>query len=132
MLHLFSKPIVSQSEYTAGRAVSVWVGNFESEEALDEYLQKEEGFAADYGFRIDDRSPPEVSVEKEKIGMRELLTGFSLCDQFLEEALAEAGKKKIDSASAAAVFHFLAYPEKAVRSQKKMRYLGCFSAAGFK
>jgi len=132
MLSLFKKPIISQSEYTAGRAVSVWIGDFESEESLDEYLRDEKGFPADFGFRIDDASSPEISVEKERLGVRQLLTGFSVYEQFIEEAVREAEKKKIQSASAVAVFHFVSYPESAVRSQKKMHFLGCFAVEGFK
>lgn len=132
MLSLFKKPIVSQSEFTAGRAVSVWVGDFRAEEAFDEYLQEEKGFAADFGFKIDDRSGPEISVEQEEVGIRQLLTGFSIYEQFIDAAVRHAEEQKIQGASAAAVFHHLSYPTSAVRSQKKMRFLGCFPVEGFK
>ena len=132
MLSIFKKPIVSQSEFTAGRSVSIWVGNFQDEDAFDAYLDDEKGFAADFGFRLDERSLPEISVEVAPVDVRKLLTGFSLCGQFLEEALREAEEKKIKSASAAAVFHFLSYPESAVRSQKRMHFLGRFLVEGFK
>ena len=49
MLSLFKKPIVSPTEFTAGRAVSVWVGDFRDEDTFDEYLREEKGFAADFG-----------------------------------------------------------------------------------
>ena len=132
MLSLFKKPIVSQSEFTAGRAVSVWVGDFRDEEAFDAYLREEKGFAADFGFKIDDRSGPEISVEQREVGIRQLLTGFSIYEQFIDAAVQRAEEKKISGASAAAVFHFVSYPDSAIRSQKHVRFLGCFPVDGFK
>lgn len=132
MLSLFKKPIVSQSEFTAGRAVSVWVGDFRDEDAFDEYLQKEKGFAADFGFKIDDASGPEVCVEQQEVGIRQLLTGFSIYEQFIDAAVQRAEVKQISGASAAAVSHFVSYPDSAIRSQKRMRFLGCFPVDGFK
>ncbi len=132
MLSLFKKSIVTQSEYTAGRAVSIWIGDFHDEEAFDKYLDDEKGFATDFGFRLDDRSLPEISVENEPVGIRQLLTGFSLWEQFIDAAVHEAEKKNVQSASAAAVFHFVSYPQSAVRSEKRMYFLGRFAIEGFK
>ncbi len=132
MLSFFKKPIVLQSEFTAGRAVSVWIGDFRDEHAFDAYLREENGFAADFGFRIDDRTGPEISVEQQEVGIRQLLTGFSIYEQFADAAVARAEEKKISRASAAAVFHFVSYPDSAIRSQKRLRFLGCFPVDGFK
>jgi len=126
------KPLVEQSEYSAGKSVSIWVGDFGSEDELDEYLRSPEGFSADYGFTIDDRSGPEISVEVQPVGIEQLLTGFSLYAQFLPSAIATAKKDGVEKVTSAAVFHHLAYPRSAVRRDRRMRFLGCFGVEGFR
>lgn len=130
MFRLFPKKSVSQSEFTAGTAVSVWIGDFHDEDVFDDYLR--DGFTADFGFIIDDRNPPEISSEPESKDIRTLLTGFSLYDQFIEGAVRRSDDMNIRSARAAAVFHFLAYDESYIRNQKKMKFLGTFAVEGFK
>ncbi len=130
MFRILRKKPVTQSEFTAGTAVSVWIGDFRDEDEFDDYLRN--GFSDDFGFIIDDRSPPEISSEEESKDIRTLLTGFSLCDQFIESALQRSEAVGLHRARSAAVFHFLAYDEGYIRSQKRLRFLGSFSAEGFK
>ncbi len=41
--------------------VSVWVGDFRTEDELDDYLHSQ--FAADFGFEIYERAVREIGVE---------------------------------------------------------------------
>ncbi len=91
---------------TTGK-VSIWVGNFGSEDELDAYIF--ERFSKDFGFILNERNLPEISVEEEKKSIEELLTGFSWYKDFIEEAISLSKSKGIREASAAAVFHAVDY-----------------------
>jgi hypothetical protein len=65
------------------------VGDFDSEDALLDYIEDECGLGADFGCLLLYRR--ELSVEAHPKLIRELLHGFSWFEQFVDEAARAAG-----------------------------------------
>lgn len=74
---------------TTGK-VSVWIGDFDDEMALLDYVEADDGFGADFGCVLRDRR--ELTVEPQSKSLRGLLDGFSSASDFVEEIVALAGE----------------------------------------
>ena len=115
--------MLHQRDMTEGKVVAVWLGDLATPEALDEYFR--EPFERDHGFTINDRAAPEIS-EPDGQGhtVRELLTGFSFHEDWLEDAVRLCEQAGWRTARAAAVFDHLRYrPELCQHPTAPMRFV---------
>ena len=110
-------------KYPATQTASVWLGDFTDEEEFDEHVKSDVEATLQLSTELWKIS--EIAVEKERQTIRELLTGFSHSELFLDEAIAAANQKGIASASAALVVFYLALRE-APEAWGSLRLLGTF------
>ena len=102
---------------TEGKVVGLWVGDFGSPENLDSYING--SFEEDFGFRMNERSMPEVSEPSgASVPIKELLAGFSFYEGWIDGAVSACEEKKIAEAKAAVVFHHLRYREGLCRNSR--------------
>lgn len=91
MFSIFKKKQpATEKDFAAAGKVSVWLGDFDSEDALLEYVESEDGCGKDFGRVLCDRR--ELSAHPQPRPVRDLLTGFSCCEDFVDEIVAQAGK----------------------------------------
>jgi hypothetical protein len=110
-------------KFPATETASVWLGNFTDEDEFDDHVKSD--VEAKLQLSTELWKVSEMTVEKEPKAIRELLTGFSHSQFFLEEAIATAEQKGITSASAAFVVFYLALRD-APDSWGSLRLLGSF------
>jgi hypothetical protein len=84
-----NKRVPNERAFAATGKVSVWVGDFASEDALLDYIEDAHGFGADFGCVLLHRR--ELSVEPQAKPIRELIEGFSWSEQFVGEVAGFAG-----------------------------------------
>ena len=90
MFSLFKrKAPATENDFAAKGKVSVWVGDFSSEDALLDYIESADGCGEDFGCVLRDRR--ELSVEAQPRPLRELMYGFSWYEDFVEEISGMAG-----------------------------------------
>src|SRR5215212_10342402 len=96
----------NHEDFRVGNFISLWLGNFQSEEELDEYLSSVEQFENDFGFEIYPPDGPESDVsETGPKPIYELLEGFSRWQTFVEAATVESQLKGWIKATTALVFY---------------------------
>lgn len=111
------------SDLRARATVSVWLGDFRTELALDEYMRRQ--FSTDFGFKYAPGASPEVSAHAESISIADLLRGFSQSPRFLDHAVEQAALLGISEASAAVVFYATRYEADLATTQSApLRFLG--------
>ncbi len=79
----------TESDFAATGKVSVWIGDFDSEDRLLDYVESEDGCGQDFGCVLRDRR--ELTVQRQPRPVRELLADFSWSRQFVDEVVAQAG-----------------------------------------
>lgn len=128
----FQKKMVDQDRFAAGPYVAIWIGHHKTEAELDAYLDSGK-FSEEHRFRLNERMPPEISVETSPKPLRELVNGFSHFEKFQDEFLARAAELGITDASSMLVFYFMVYsPDGLPISQNpEMRFVGNFWFEGF-
>ena len=126
-----SETMADQHKFAAGPYVSVWVGQHQSEEELDDYIFHR--FSDEFRFRVDDRNLPEISVESEPVPPATLIHGFSRHEKFQDEFIRAAEELGICAARSIMVFYFLAYSPEGlpVSVEPEMTYVGNFWFEGF-
>ena len=111
------------------RCVSVWVGDFPSFEAMDEYLTLPGGgFERDFALTLDDRDMPEVTVKPAPTPIPRLVAGFSSSTSFADAVVSAAERAGISTANTMMVFYFIDYdPARVTMSPAApVRFLGVF------
>jgi hypothetical protein len=110
-------------KYPASETASVWLGDFTDEDEFDDHVKGD--VEAKLQLSTELWKISEITVEKKEKAIRELLTGFSHSQFFLDEATATAKAKGIVSASAALVVFYLALRD-APKIWGSLRLLGSF------
>ena len=88
MFSFFTKrPLATEGDFATAGKVSVWIGDFESEDALLDYIESEDGCGKDFGCVLRDQR--ELSVLEQPRSVRELLRGFSRHEEFVDEIEAQ-------------------------------------------
>jgi hypothetical protein len=121
--------ILNSRTLIRSHCVSVWVGDFPSFEAMDEYLTLPGGgFETDFALSLDERDMPEVTVEPVATPISELVAGFSGSSSFTGAVVSAAQHAGISSANTMMVFYFLDYDPARVtgRPTAPLRFLGVF------
>ncbi len=86
--------------------VSIWLGEFMTEDGLDTYLRN--GFSRDFGFEWAPEAGPETCAGKSE-PVRDLLKGFSEWKRFVDGAVKLAIAAGRPTANAAVVFYGTRY-----------------------
>ena len=109
------------------KVVSIWLGNFDSDLDLDEYLH--ESFTTDFGFEIYFPAAPETDVSESKKTIRNLLDGFSSSSSFLEAAVEGAENTSWKEANTAMVYYGFRYKSELInpKGSGHLKFLGVFS-----
>src|SRR5262249_40971735 len=84
------KKIATERDFSAAGKVSVWIGDFDDEMALLDYVEADDGLGADFGCVLRDRR--ELVVNPKAKPVRELLRGFSSSSDFVEQTVKQAGE----------------------------------------
>ena len=106
--------------------VSVFVGDFEDEESLDDYLDT--GFTDDFGFEIDPEDGPEADVEADRLEIRSLVAQYSDGDQFCEAAGESADALHIEEGNTAVIFYNFRYSSEFANTgdDAPLKFLGVY------
>jgi hypothetical protein len=105
------KENLSHSLFRDGGVISIFLGEFESDEEMETYFA--ETFPVDFGFVIDPRDAPETCVSSDMPFVDDLLDGFSWSKDFVEPVARALAKDGWHRCSAAAVFYNFRYDPKA-------------------
>lgn len=119
------------SDFQKPGMVSVWVGDFRTEDDLDDYLNG--GFELDFGFALYDRAVQEIGVESEPVSIEQLVTPFSRSQTFASGVVDAARRAGCTSASAMFIIYFFAFdPARVhVHPQAQLRFIGAVPFPGF-
>src|SRR3982751_208551 len=98
-----------QAEFSIGGMVSVWVGNFKTDAQFDDYMNLSKRFETDFGFRIENSSVREATVEDTPKSIQELVNGFSNWKSFASPAVEAARAAGIEKATTMIVFYCLEF-----------------------
>jgi hypothetical protein len=108
-------------------SVAIWIGHFESESALDDYLFFE--FPHDFGVTPDENNQPEFVVSAISKSIEDLLKDFSQSRTFLKDASNVAMTKGYAEANAALVFYYTFFDSEGneARADTPIQFLGNFA-----
>ncbi len=109
--------------YPAERTVSVWIGTFRSEDDFDRCV--DESVSAVLKLDADLSDICEVGFERDPVGVRDLLDGFSGSDTFVESAVLAALSRGLPTANSALVCYYLRCSDAPV-DWGALRFLGSF------
>ena len=116
-----------QAEFSIGGMVSVWIGNFETEAQFDDYMNLSKDFEKDFGFRIENGSIREATVEHTPRTIQELVIGFSNWKSFAPAVVQAARAVGVEKATTMIVFYCLNFPDSQTRSANApLQFLGAF------
>ena len=110
--------------YPSAGAVSVWVGNFESEDDFDRCTDGP--ITKALGLKTDLASVCEIAYEDEAVPVRKLIEGFSGWESFVEHAEKAAKARGVTTANAVLVCYYVKC-EDAPAVWDKMHFLGSFA-----
>jgi hypothetical protein len=120
--------LLDYATFRRGGRVSVWIGNFQTYEEVDEYMNLTDNFEKDFGFRLNERDMPESKVAESAESIEELVSGFSWYESFAPSVVEAAAKMNIAKATTMIVFLNYAFdPSKvAVNPKAPLIFLGNF------
>src|SRR5689334_7578336 len=115
----------TERDFAVTGKLSVWIGDFDSEDALLEYLESAQGCGKDFGCVL--RHRREISVEKHPVPLHELLAGFSYHRNFVDEIVGMVGagtQARCAVVSYASDYRLLEFKPK---SNARLRFIGVAS-----
>jgi hypothetical protein len=83
------KQPATERDFAVTGKVSVWIGDFDDEMALLDYVEADDGLGADFGCVL--RYRRELAVQQRPVPLRQLLHAFSSSAGFVDELIAQAG-----------------------------------------
>ena len=92
-----------------GGFVSVWIGQFRSADALDDYLNLSKEFENHFGFMLSDSNTPETVAEDKASPISDLIQGFSWSTRYKDSVVESAHRQGIFETSAMVVFFNFRY-----------------------
>lgn len=110
-------------KYPSAGVVSVWVGDFKSEEDFDYCVDRV--IAKSLDLKVDLASICEVSYEEELLPIRKLIEGFSGWESFVDQVEGAARAAGVVTANAVLICYYLKC-EEAPLIWGTMKYLGSF------
>jgi hypothetical protein len=121
-----SNSTMKQNDFRKSGMVSIWIGNFNSDRELDDYLDLSRRFEEDFGFELNERDPPETVVNNAPTAILQLAKGFSWSKSY-EEPVAELARKQgIEQATTMVVFLNVEYQPKGAKAKENtpLKFLG--------
>lgn len=110
--------------------VSVWVGDFRTENDLEDYLL--DHFATDFGFEVRLEAVQEMGVENEPTEIGRLVQGFSRSKTFDSKVVDAARKNGIVKASSMFIIYDFNYDSTSQKvSTPRLQFVGAVSFPGF-
>lgn len=97
------------SKITESNVLSLWLGTIGDFGELDEYIWN--NFEHDFGLKFGGRTAPEIDAQEEAKSVRELIDGFSFCEQWMNNALSVCEQSGWSEANCAVVFFNVRYPK---------------------
>jgi hypothetical protein len=127
----------SDRHYEAKDLVSVWIGDFPSEDAFDEYLREDDSaadeddfpkcqFWEDLGIRWHDHDFQEAVFQRERPPIEDLVAGISWIESYKAELLGRCRELGILRASAAVVIYEYDYAPPEPFASPHLRFIGSF------
>jgi hypothetical protein len=110
-------------QYPANQIVSIWVGEFETEEDFDCSVDDDVAALLEMDDEIEEMC--EVAFEEKPLPIRKLLNGFSGWESFIDQAAQAAEKLGLTSANGALVCYHLKFDE-APPAWGGLQFLGSF------
>jgi hypothetical protein len=106
------------------RCVAIWIGDIQTEMALDEYLRFE--FPYDFEVQPAEKNQPEIVALPEVQPIGNIIDGFSQCRFFLKEALEAAEKQGVHCAYCAVIYYYVYFDDEGFspRSETPLKFLG--------
>jgi hypothetical protein len=120
----------SHSEMREDGVFSVWIGQYKTEEAIDEYLGSH--WTCDFGFTIDPRAGPEYNIAEEgDCRLEELVAGMSQGDRLKGGLAAAITAHPLPKAACVLVFYNFRYDTglRARRKRGDIEFFGAFPYA---
>jgi hypothetical protein len=110
--------------------VSVWVGDFRSEDDFDDYLL--DHFATEFGFEVRSQAVREMGVEPEPVDIEKLVRDFSRAKTFDSKVIDAARTHGITMASCMFIIYNFEYDStcQAV-SDPHVKFIGAVPFPGF-
>lgn len=110
--------------------VSVWVGDFRSEDDFDDYLN--DHFAVEFGFEVRPQAVREMGVELEPVDIDKLVRDFSCANTFAAKVVDAARNHGITSASCMFIIYNFKYDSIfQVISNSQVTFIGAVCFPGF-
>jgi len=110
--------------------VSVWIGDFHSEDDLDDHLN--EHFLAEFGFEIPPQAPCEIGVHLEPVEIGKLVQGFSRSKTFDAKVVDAARNGGINTASSMFIIYNFKYEPGCQRvANPRVKFIGAVPFPGF-
>ena len=110
--------------------VSVWVGDFRSEDDFDEYLLDQ--FATEFGFEVRPRAVREIGVEPEPVDISQLVQGFSRSKTFDSKVVDAARTNGVTKASSMFIIYNFKYDSSCQTvSNPRVKFIGVVPFPGF-
>jgi hypothetical protein len=117
-----------QDEFSAPGTISVWIGDFQTDDQFDDYMNLSRQFESDFGFRINDRGIREGVVEASPKPIAELVRGFSNWESFCSAVVEAAKKFGVERATTMIVFYTVRFDPSKVSTKPNapLRFIGAF------
>jgi hypothetical protein len=112
--------MMKHSDFQKGGVVSIWVGNFQSDADLDDYLNLERKFEDDFCFELNDADMPETCVEQQPTAIESLVDGFSWSRHYKDGVVHLAKEQGIEKATTMLVFLNFAYDPSQARPKENV------------
>lgn len=118
--------MTNHNDFSKGGMVSVWIGNFNSDLDLDDYINLSRTFEKNFGFELNERDMPETSVEPDPVPVCKLVEGFSWSDSYARSVAELAKRHSVEQATTMVVFLNFAYEPNPAKLNKNapLKFLG--------
>jgi hypothetical protein len=122
--------IINFEDFIAPGFVSVWVGDFRSEDNFDDYLIDQ--FAAEFGFEVPAQAIREMGTEPQPVDLGHLVQGFSRSETFDLKVVAAARTRGVTMASSMFIIYNFKYDSSHQRvSIPCLKFIGAVPFPGF-
>ena len=117
---------MKHNDFRKGGMVSVWVGDFNSDIELEDYMNLSRKFEKDFCFELNERDMPETSVEPKPVAVSQLVNGFSWSNSYVESVAELAREHGIEKATTMVVFLNFEYRPERVKPNERapLKFLG--------
>jgi hypothetical protein len=117
------------ADYVSTGSISVWVGDFRSEDDLDDYIDHE--FPAHFGFKVPPQVVCEIGVKPAPQAIGQLVEGFSRSKTFDSKVVEAADAEGIMEASCMFIIYNFKYDRRQQTGNPRLTFIGSVPFPGF-